>query len=297
MNQCNIPKIIHHIAPKDNSIWHPFWSQCYASWNEQFPNYQFKLWNDQSDIDDIVKNYYPRYWNLYQAFPVHIMRIDFARICILHKHGGIYADMDMFCYNNFEQYLTKNIMFLENLTDEYTNAQWENSMMASVPGHRFLEELLKYNQTCFIHFRPQFKKQSSNWRSIKNDNIVNNTTGSGMISEVVKHFQKCFDIGVFPCELFNNRPVSYDPRFYTKHLHTSVWGSEYTKTDLDRLLILNGCAYLTGSLDLNMLESLKNKDYQIIMNKDFDFYKDYTKGVYLKDANLDEIKSIVAQKH
>jgi mannosyltransferase OCH1-like enzyme len=292
-----IPKIIHHISPEDKSLWHPFWSQCYESWYEQFPNYDFKIWNDQSDLDCLVKDHYPRYWNLYQAFPVHIMRIDFARLCILHKFGGIYADMDMFCYKNFEHYLTKDIMFLENLTHEYTDAQWENSMMSSAPGHRLLEELMKYTQTCFIQFRPQFQKQNSNWRSIENDKIVNNTTGSGMISEASKHFQKYFDIGIFPCELFNNRPVSYDPKFYTKHIHTSVWGSEYAKTDLDRLLILNGCAYLTGNLDHCVLESLNNKDYQIVMNKNFDFHKDYTKGVYLRSDNLGEIRTIVKHKY
>lgn len=296
MSQCNIPKIIHHIAPEDKSLWHPFWSQCYGSWNKHFPNHEFKIWNDRSDLDGLVKNHYPRYWNLYQAFPVHIMRIDFARLCILHKYGGIYADMDMFCYKNFEHYLTKDIMFLENLTQEYTDAQWENSMMASAPGHRLLEELLKYTQTCFIQFRPQFQKQGSNWRSIENDKIVNNTTGSGMISEAVKHYSKYFEIGVFPCELFNNRPMSYDPEYRTKHIHTSIWGNEFVDSEIDRLLIVNGCAYATGNIDTTKYKTLQEQKYQIIMNSDFDFYKDYTNGIYLKDNNLTEIRNIVQKQ-
>jgi mannosyltransferase OCH1-like enzyme len=225
------------------------------------------------------------------------MKIDFARMCILHKLGGIYCDLDMFCYRNFEHLLTKDIYFLENLTCEYTDAPWENSMMASCAGHKFWELLMNYTQTCFIHHRNLFKKTQDSWRSIENDKIVNNTTGSGMISEAVKHYHKQFDVGVFECELFNNRPMSYSDQFYTKHAHTSVWGSEYTKHELDRLLLINGCAYATGELHEDTLEIPKDKPRQIILNKDFDFHTDYTSGVYLRQDNLDEIKPIVACKH
>jgi hypothetical protein len=198
--------------------------------------------------------------------------------------------------------MTKDIYFLENTTKEYTSAECENSMMASVPNHRLLEELMKYTQTCFIHFRNSFKKESDTWRSQQNDMIVNNTTGSGMISEAVTSLNKYFDIGVFDCEKFNNRSMSYDEKFYTKHVHTSVWGNEYTeyaKNELDRLLLLDGCAYSTGNLSEDVINELKKnkRNFKIVMNENFDFYQDYTNGVYLKDNNLEEIKKIVSMKH
>lgn len=296
MNQCNIPKIIHHIAPADKSKWHIFWHKCYESWKQHFPNYQFMLWNDKDDLSNFVREHYPKHWNLFNSFPVDIMRIDFARLCILHRYGGIYADMDMFCYRNFEHLLNKDIYFLENLTHEYTNATWENSMMASAPNHRFLEELMKYSKTCFIQFRSIFSKSGDKWRNIENDKIVNNTTGSGMISEAVKHFSKFFDVGIFHCASFNNRPMSYDQNFYTKHIHTSIWGKEFIDQEIDRLLIVNGCAYATGNIDTTKHKSLQEQQYQIVMNTDFDFYKDYTKGIYLKDNNLEKIRSIVQKQ-
>ena len=92
-----IPRIIHHIAPVNTAAWHPFWAHCRQSWIDAFPNHDHVLWNDSEDLDRIVRDHYPRYWNLYQSFPVHIMRIDFARLCILHRYGGIYADMDYYC--------------------------------------------------------------------------------------------------------------------------------------------------------------------------------------------------------
>lgn len=291
----SIPKIIHHIAPTDRQKWHCFWNQCYDSWQSKFPDYQFVLWNDSEDLDKIVRDNYPRFWSLYRTFPTHIMKIDFARLCILHKFGGIYADMDIFCYRNFESYLQKEIYFLENLTEEYTNARFENSMMASAKDHRFLEELLKYTQSCFIQFRNRFNKTTDNWRSVENDNIVNNTTGSGMISQAIQSLSSFFDVGFFECQLFNNRPMSYCEKFYTKHAHTSVWGNEYINSTQkkDRILLVNGCGYLVEPFSDEELALLEGKDYQFILNQDFDFYQDYTKGVFLREDNLEQIKRIV----
>lgn len=293
-----IPKIIHHIAPVNQNTWHPFWSRCRQSWLRHFPDYTFMLWNDTDELDNLVKNHYPRFWNLYKNLPVHIMRIDFARLCILHKYGGVYADMDIFCYKNFENYMTEQIYFLENATNEYTDAKFENSLMASVPDHQLLIELMSYTQTCFIHFRHRFKHVNNNWRNNLNDPIVNNITGSGMISHAIGSLAANYNISVFECKTFNNRPGSYDPVFFTKHLHTSVWGNEYlnfVKNDLDRLIIIDGCTYACGEVDPDKINELidSGRDCEIVMNNDFDFYKDYTKGIYLRDNNLIDIQNIV----
>ena len=64
----NIPKIIHHIAPQDSSRWHPLWARCRQSWLDQFAGFEFRLWNDADDIDELVRSEYPQYWQLYQDF-------------------------------------------------------------------------------------------------------------------------------------------------------------------------------------------------------------------------------------
>ena len=293
-----ISKKIHHIAPEDKNTWHPFWHKCYDSWKKQFPDYKFILWNDKNDIDNFIKTNYKEHWNLYSAFPFHIMRIDFARLCILHKHGGIYADMDVFCYKNFQHILTKEAYFLENLTHEYTSAYVENSLMASVPNNRLLEEILRYIKACFINFKNSFQTKLD-VRSEINANLINNTTGSGMLEVAFNHYKKYFDIDVFSCEIFNNRPSSYSEKFYTKHVHTSVWGNEYNKNKLPNIMLLDGCMYNIDTIDNNILKNLKQdfKDVLILPNESFDFFKDYTNGVYLNDKNLHQIKKIVSKKH
>lgn len=309
-----IPKIIHQIAPANTEVWHPLWHKCHASWKEHFSDHEIKLWNDKEDIDNFIKENYSQYWNLYYNFPFHIMRIDFVRLCLLHKFGGIYADMDIFCYKNFDDYLTNEIYFLENKIIEYTDSAYENSMMASIPGHRFLEELMKYSKTSFIHFRNKFDTKSPSWRSVSNDNNVNNSTGSGMIAAGINYYKKYFKIDKFECELFNNRPGSYDSSYFTKHVHTSVWGKEYLEKQpsrvsyknevLDILFIINGGLFLTSSKfkeqEMNEIKESIDKNNWTFNNcieiKNFNFYHDYTDGVYLKENNLEFINEYVIKR-
>ncbi len=294
-----IPKIIHHIAPQDQNTWHVFWKKCHTSWKEQFADFEFILWNDREDIDNLVKTHYKEHWNLYNAFPFHIMRIDFARLCILHRYGGIYADMDVFCYKSFYHLLTKDTYFVENTTQEYTSAYIENCLMASINNNRMLEEIMRYIKCCFINFRNDFRETRGNWRTEKNDNLVNNTTGSGMLEVAYQHYKKFFNVDILDCKLFNNRPSSYSENFFTKHVHTSIWGNEYNKTLLPNLMLLDGCMYNVDTIDTEILNKLKQdfKEVLIIPNEEFCFYKDYTHGNYLKSDNLQEIQKIVYKKH
>jgi len=124
-----IPKIIHQTGPSNISNWHPLWFPCAQSWKNQFPTFEYKFWND-AQIDELVRTEYPDYWEMYQNFPIHIMKIDFVRLCFMHKFGGIYADLDVFCYQNFYSELKESVYLLEN---PMGNDPIENSLMCSEP--------------------------------------------------------------------------------------------------------------------------------------------------------------------
>ena len=281
--------IIHQIAPKNPLVWHPFWAKCHDSWKE---HYEVILWNDQEDIDDIIRIHYPAYWNLYQAFPFHVMKIDFARLAILHRHGGLYADMDVFCYRPIpaETYLRDSFVAIENLTEEYTSARYENSMMYSKKSNDFLIDVMNYVKVLFINSRTHFEKPYR--RTVKNDNLINNITGSGMIESAMKTFGS---ISFFPGELFNNRPASYDSSFYTKHAHSSIWGKEYiNKQDYNQLVFMDGIMYQIDKVSDRLKELIQNESHYITTAADFDFRFDYTDGMYLKSvAELPKLKSFI----
>lgn len=276
MNSVVIPKIIHQIAPSDKSKWHPLWFGCQASVKKHFSSFEYRLWNDTTDIDSFVKENYPEFFNLYSQLQVQIMKIDFVRLCFLHKFGGIYLDMDYFVYKNFYNELTDEVGFLENTTFEYTSSEYENSVMYSLPGNRFVYELMKYVKTCFIHYRNHWGKKEELWRNDKTGMIVNNTTGSGMLSEAVKYYKQFFEIGKLNGDLFNNRPASYHTSFFGKHVHTSLWGNEYCQNQPTHFLITNNSIFLINSSDVDKIKD-SNNSHEIVNVENFDFYKDYTK--------------------
>lgn len=285
LNNYNIPKIIHQIAPSNKALWHPLWFKCQESWLKHFKDFEYRLWNDQDEIDNFVLTNYPQFKNLYNNFPVQIMKIDFARFCILHYYGGIYGDMDYFVYHNFYDHLKNDVGLIENLTEEYTTAIAENCLMYSTPNNKFIWQCIIYCKICFIQFKNQFKKTNdSNWRTIDNSYIVNNTTGSGMISALYQQLKNVLDIHLLPTKIFNNRPASYDPSFIGKHLHSSIWGNEFKECIKNKILIKN-----TGSMWLTNLENKTNT----IDFENFDLYYDYTNGQYLKTDNLEHIKNLV----
>jgi mannosyltransferase OCH1-like enzyme len=268
---------VHQIAPKDRSKWHPFWSKCHESWKQY---HEVMLWNDQEDIDDLIRDHYPQYWNLYQAFPFHVMRIDFVRLAMLHRFGGVYADMDVFCYQPIPSaYTEKSFLALENLISEYTSARYENSLMAAKKDNPFLIHLMNYVKTLFINSRHHFEKPYR--RTVKNDNLINNITGSGMISAGMESFRQT---DFFPCRLFNNRPASYDPSFIAKHAHSSIWGQEYiNKQFFNELVIMDGIMYQVDRVSDSLKNLIKDESHYVLNVSKFDFFKDYTDGIYLKE--------------
>jgi len=129
-----IPKVIHHTAPKDKKKWHPIWEECRESWIKNFPEFTFMFWSDE-DLDNLIKESYPSYYQMYKNFPTQIIRVDFARLCILHRYGGIYCDMDFYCYKNFYDYLDEDLYVVESWEDWGERIQ--NSLMVSIKEHEF----------------------------------------------------------------------------------------------------------------------------------------------------------------
>lgn len=262
-----IPKIIHHIAPENKNRWHPLWQRCYDSWKKQFIDFEFILWNDEKDIDSLVKNYFNQFWSTYSSFPVHIMRIDFARFCILHKYGGIYADMDVFCYKNFYDVIEDNKVYL--LPAPYGsqsangNNLLENALMISPCKHIFFQKCLEYSSFVFGN---KIKKYNIRFPlNYFEQTLVVNTAGPVCLDNVFELFKK--DIKILDYRLFNNHGLSYDVNFYTKHLLTGIWGKE-------SLLLKKNNDYLD---EVKKFANLEN-----VTLDNFDFYKDYTNGGYLK---------------
>lgn len=268
----SVPKIIHHIAPQDKERWHPMWERCYPTWKNCFSNFQHILWNDEKDIDNFVREKYPEYWKTYQSFPAHIVKIDFVRFCILHYYGGIYSDMDMYCYKNFYEELSADLHIVEA---PYGEEFLESSLMISIPGHNFWIDCMELS--CKLFNEVVYKKNLN--FSTKLDqftqHIILALAGPNLICRV---WRRWIDRGVktLPGILYNNHGMSYHPEYRTRHMLTGMWGRE----SLGRLAIEktsnNSVKDILGNSYIKKIQ--KYAAHNLPSVQDFNFYYDYTNG-------------------
>ena len=96
--------MIHQIYGlyRDGKPMPPLFCESKRRW-QQFAvnsNARYHLW-DADEVDTLVKNHYGFIWDSYQKCRYPVMRADIARVCILHRYGGMYSDLDVIP-NRFE---------------------------------------------------------------------------------------------------------------------------------------------------------------------------------------------------
>lgn len=265
-----IPKILHQTAPSNRSNWHPLWHKCQESWLTNFPDFEYKLWLDE-DIDQLVEQHFPQYWPMYNEFQVHIMKIDFVRFCFMYKYGGIYADMDFYCYSNFYDDIGGEVCLVEN---PFGNDPIENSLMCSVPQHGFWIECMDLVKDRYEFFKRKYPNRLQDSINICLDSdkgmqlrpyLVLNITGPNLISSSYRMTR--YEIFSLPGRFYNNNDASYHPSYKTKHLHTGLWGKE--------------------SIDVFFSNEKHQQTLRNISIKNYDFYTDYSQGKYLTEDYLD----------
>lgn len=221
-----IPKIIHQSAPTDLNKWNPIWDKCHQSWKEHFDEdeYEHIMWNDE-DIDKLVEEKYPEYYEDYKSFPFHILQVDFVRNCILDQYGGIYADMDMYCYENFYDDLDSDVVLLEALAEDEII---QNALMCSTPKSHFFRLCMEKSIEKFksLNIQDINSKNTDQSHSLKYSNYIKEITGPFLISEVYKNYEDKDKIQILPQKEYNPHIPEYHSTIKTKHMLTGDWGKE-----------------------------------------------------------------------
>lgn len=65
------------------------------------PGYEIKIWSG-GDCYDLIRNNYPKYFEIYESLIIPIIKCDMARFIILYHYGGIYSDCDRICQNPYD---------------------------------------------------------------------------------------------------------------------------------------------------------------------------------------------------
>ena len=82
---------------RDNKPMSRLYEQSLRRWRQvaQQMGGRHHLW-DADEVDALVKQNYPQHWDMYKNVAFPVMRSYIARIAILHRFGGLYADLNTY---------------------------------------------------------------------------------------------------------------------------------------------------------------------------------------------------------
>lgn len=130
-----IPKIIHQTWKFEND---EIVKKSKNSWLKHHPDYKYYFYTDH-ECHNFVKNFYPQYFNTYKNLKI-IEQVDIWRYLVIHKYGGIYADIDTICIKNISSLLlNNNIVVGIEYDSPIQYLQW---FFASVPKNPIFIELV-----------------------------------------------------------------------------------------------------------------------------------------------------------
>lgn len=202
---------VHLIAPKDKNKWPKIWRHCYQFWENC--SYDVKLWNDEEDIDYLIKEDNPEFFEVIRQLPV-MYKVDYVRYIILEKIGGACFDMDVEIFHDFLPMLDPSKIYIAESSNPKELVQ--NSIMINLKPNSFWGHVKKYSQY----------KVTSNFEKCQNFHsetppgvIVRKTVGPLLLSKFIKSTRFENNINLLANIHFNR---SHDVRF-SYHHHTGNW--------------------------------------------------------------------------
>lgn len=151
-NSAGIPRVVHQIwiSTKPGAKAHslrpadlPATNQLSSSsWAERMPDFEHRMWSNSEIRELITRHYHPDLLELYDSYPLDIMRADVARYAVMGALGGWYADSDLVLLRRlprewFERQDTPLVLISIN-----GGCGLRQDMFASAPGHPFWRLLL-----------------------------------------------------------------------------------------------------------------------------------------------------------
>jgi mannosyltransferase OCH1-like enzyme len=201
-----IPKIIHHICPKDFKKWDKKWFIGYESWLRIFPKeeYTHMIWYD-NELDKFIEKEFPWFLKVFNSYDQNIKRIDMVRPFFLYKYGGIYADMDYVVYKNFFNDLPQDKVSIPE-SPYKDNEYIQNALMITPPQHNFWLLII---DNCYKH---------------KDDHVFH-ATGPQLYTKTYNKYPNL--VNILPMDLWNphigEKEAFNNKNLIAKHLLSTSW--------------------------------------------------------------------------
>lgn len=194
-----IPRILHQvwIGPK------PPPARWLETWRIQHPGWDYRLWRE-ADIDNLGLTHRHLY-DQYLDCGRYCGAVNVARVEILLRHGGVYADADMFCHTPLD-----NAPFMQASTwvvrSPHQHDRITNAAMGATAGNPLLAD---YQAALFdvVELHPSWQR-----------------TGAGVLTPLVGRHPDVtvVESGAFLPSTMHGRPgPAYDGVVYATH----HWGT------------------------------------------------------------------------
>jgi hypothetical protein len=151
-----IPKILH-FTWKTKTLPKGF-AKMFARWQSTHADWDIRLWDD-AEIRALVADHYPAQLAVFDRYPSGIFRADAFRFFVLHRFGGVYADLDMEPLGSLDALVGRSECFVgaePELHVRDNDARYRgmpfvlcNAFMGSVSEHPFWAECIAALERCF----------------------------------------------------------------------------------------------------------------------------------------------------
>ncbi len=221
-----IPKIIHKVwfdFSKDSSGKLPKqeYIDCENQCQQINKEWTIMRWNEEKALDLITKKY-PFFLEHYNNYKYPIQKVDAIRAFILYEYGGVYMDMDINCFREFDIFTEDKIYLVQEI-----NAipySFNNFLMASPKKHKFwltVFDKFKENYNSFWFFKTMHVLQS---------------TGPGLLDTAYYAYKNKNYFIILPNELFNPCNVCGNcldtSNIYIQHNSNNTWTTRYDQVYL-----------------------------------------------------------------
>ena len=272
-NHC-IPKIIHqtwknHNIPERLKL-------MQKTVIEKHPDYEYMFWTD-ADIEQFIKKEYPKVWDFYNSFTYIIQKIDFARLLFLYHFGGVYLDLDSYCYKNMDEILKFPVSLCKvkkhpDFSDSYS-VILNNAFIAAEKQNLFIRNVLQ-NIINYEHVE-DYSKYYTGYVEYA---IILKSTGPLMITDSYSNYE------------FKDMINLLDENFYF-----GVSNINHKENLLDMVNYKKNINNLNENLN-NIISENSNSDYHFLHIHESSWWKIFNiaippiKNVKMKDCNKKEVK-------
>lgn len=192
------------------------WASSPESVAQLMPSARYVLMTDQ-DNRNFVKEHFPDFLSIYDAYPYNIQRADAIRYLWLYINGGVYMDLDIVLTKSLQPLIgSEEVYLLPSANNSY---YYTNALMISPAAYS------NFWLECIEEMKRAFISPSPYW--VGKHLYVMNTTGPMMLTRVARKTERT--LGILPSVLLApcsvcDLPCVYDKdKVYAYAIEGSSW--------------------------------------------------------------------------